>query len=68
MNILYSTDCPKCKILEKILNDNNVEYDVIKDENIMVEKGFTSVPILELDNNTMSFSEAVKYFNNKGDM
>ncbi len=65
MSILYSTDCPKCKILEGVLKNKGVEYEVVKDQDLMIEKGFMSAPMFEMDGKIMSFSEAIKFFNNK---
>lgn len=62
MNIvLYSTHCPKCKILESRLKENNIEYEEVNDVNLMVDKGFTAVPMLEVDGVIYNFKEAVKW-------
>lgn len=62
MAILYTTNCPKCKVLEKLLNDKNISYKVVSDENVMIEKGFMSAPMLEIDGNALTFSQAMKRF------
>lgn len=64
MITLYSTNCPQCQILEKKLDLAHIQY--IIDENIetMQAKGFTSAPMLEVDNVTMNFSEAVRWLKN----
>jgi glutaredoxin len=61
----YSTHCPKCKILEKKLQDNNIDYEEINDENEMIAKGFMSVPMLEVNGKVMGFAEAIKWVNGK---
>ena len=62
MNILlYSTKCPKCKVLEAKLKQSNIEYEEINDVNLMVDKGFTAVPMLEVDGVIYNFKEAVKW-------
>ena len=62
---LYTTHCPKCKVLETKLNQKNIKYEEIDDINIMQEKGFDTLPILELDNNDLlDFVRANKYINN----
>ena len=64
MITFYHTDgCPKCKILEKALLDKNIEFESIKDENVMIEKGFTSAPMLEVDGKALTFPQALKYIN-----
>lgn len=61
--ILYSTGCPKCIILEKKLNEKNIEYDEITDVDLMQDKGFMTLPMLEVDGNTMDFGAAVRWVN-----
>ena len=62
---LYSTGCPKCKILTQKLNEKNVEFDVVDDVDLMISKGFTSMPMLEVDGNVMNFMNAVKWNNER---
>ena len=59
--VLYSTKCPKCKVLETKLNKSNIEFEEINDINLMVEKGFKSAPILEVDGVAYNFKEAVEW-------
>jgi glutaredoxin len=65
MIIMYSTHCPKCLILEKKLNEAGVDYKVCEDQQIMEEKGFDFMPVLEVDGQIMGFGEAVKWVNNQ---
>ena len=65
MITLYSTHCPKCKILEKKLNDANIEYIVCDDRELMAQKGFDFMPVLEVDSQIMGFGEAVKWVNER---
>lgn len=65
MITLYSTHCPKCRILEKKLNEAGVDYKICDDKQIMIEKGFDLMPVLEVDGQTMEFSEAVKWVNER---
>lgn len=62
--ILYSTGCPKCNILTKKLDEKHLNYKTIDDEKLMLEKGLTEVPWLEVEGNMMNFSTAVKWVNN----
>lgn len=57
--ILFSTNCPKCKILEKILKEKNINYDY-GDIQEIIDKGFCEAPILKVDNNYYSFSDSIK--------
>lgn len=59
--ILYSTNCPKCKVLEKKLDSTGINYKIITDEDLMISKGFTSAPMLEVDGLLMDFGNAVRW-------
>lgn len=61
--ILYSTHCPRCLVLEEKLEDADVEFSIVEDENAIKDKGFLSAPILEVDGECMDFSKAVKWVN-----
>lgn len=64
MVTFYSTHCPKCAVLEKKLQQNNISYEEINDVNVMTQKGYKSVPMLEVDGVSMDFNAAVKWINN----
>lgn len=65
--ILYSTNCPKCKILEKKLTEKNIKFT--KNNNVidMTELGIDQVPILSIDGKLLSFVEANKWINERED-
>lgn len=63
--VLYSTHCPKCKILETKLKDKGVTYDEVNDVDAMIAKGMKSAPGLEVDGVVMDFGEAIKWVNQK---
>ena len=58
---LYSTHCPRCNVLEKKLDQNGIRYEVIEDEQTIINKGFMTVPMLEVDEKVMDFSEAIRW-------
>lgn len=60
---LYTTDCPKCKILESKLKAKNIEYTKVTDIEVMQKKGFKQAPMLEIGNMVLSFQSAVNYLN-----
>ena len=62
--ILYSTHCPKCEVLEKKLKVKNIEYEEVNDVGIMLNKGYTNVPVLEIDGKSMDFKTANDWINN----
>lgn len=61
--ILYTTNCPRCVILEKKLNEKNIPFKIETDISILVDKGFTTAPILDNNGWFMDFNEAVKWVN-----
>ena len=58
--ILYTTNCPRCKVLEAKLNAKNISYDICSDVNVMEEKGFMEAPMLEINGVVYSFNDALK--------
>lgn len=63
--ILYSTNCPKCNVLEKKLQSKNIDFEICNDVDLMLSKGIQQAPYLEVDNELMDFSKAVKWVNEK---
>ena len=61
--ILYTTGCPKCKILQKKLDSKGIQFDISEDVDFMIEKGFTSAPVLEVDGEFLQFKEANDWIN-----
>lgn len=61
--ILYTTNCPKCKILEAKLNSKNVKYKVESNIDKMLAKGLMSAPGLEVNGQLMDFITANKWIN-----
>jgi len=64
--VLYSTGCPKCRVLEKKLNTDEIEYSISDDINVLVEKGFQSAPVLDVDGDFLEFKDAVNWIKNRG--
>jgi glutaredoxin-related protein len=62
--ILYSTGCPKCNVLKKKLAAAGIDYDEETNVEIMESLGISAVPVLKINNQLLSFTEAVKYINN----
>lgn len=58
---LYTTDCPKCRLLKKKLDQKKVKYNEVTDVQEMISKGFKSVPVFEVDGENFSYEEAVAY-------
>lgn len=60
---LYSTHCPKCNVLKKKLKTKNIEYEEVNDVEVMKEKGYLTVPVLEVDGESMNFKKASDWIN-----
>lgn len=61
---LYSTGCPKCKVIEKKLGQKNIQYEKINDVAVMQRLGFTSAPVLEVDGKYLNFGDANRWIMN----
>lgn len=61
MVTLYSTHCPRCVVLEKKMDQKGIKYNMIDDQNRIINKGFMTVPILEVDGEVMDFKRAVDW-------
>ena len=58
---LYSTNCIKCKQLEKRLNERQINYKICTDINIMKNLGISAVPYLQVNDELMDFAHAWKW-------
>ena len=67
MITLYSTNCPKCKVLEKKLDQANIAYSLNTTFNVedIIARGFEEVPLLEVNGELLKFTEAVNWINNQ---
>ena len=63
--ILYSTGCPKCKVLVAKLNAKNIKYNTVSDVDIIISKGISTVPVLEVNGTIMDFKTAVEWINER---
>ena len=61
--ILYSTGCPKCRVLKTKLDKKNINYIENNDVEEMIELGFDLLPVLKVDNDIMNFTEANDWIN-----
>ena len=65
---LYTTNCPKCLVLEKKLESKKIDHkkveDIEKILEIAKEQGINTAPILEIDGEYLDFSHANTYINN----
>lgn len=59
--ILYSTHCPQCTVLENRLKEKEIPYEKITDKAKMISKGFSRVPMLDVDGRVIGFKDAIKW-------
>ena len=62
--MLYSTGCPRCRVLEKKLNDVGIRYSKVEDVDLMIANGMMSAPMLEVNGETMDFAKAMMWIQN----
>ena len=61
MVVLYTSHCPRCEILKKKLDKAGITYEIFDNVDEMIAMGFTTVPMLKVDDKIMNFKEAVKW-------
>ena len=64
--ILYSTHCPKCKVVEKKLMQANIQYEIVDAKQpeiieMLFNKGHRQMPVLEVNGEMKNFSEIIKW-------
>lgn len=65
--ILYSTNCPKCRVIAKKLEQKNIDFTEIdcKADTTYIEvlsgKGFKSMPVLQVGEKYLDFMQANKW-------
>ena len=63
--VLYTIDCPKCKILERKLKDKGIAYETVRDLDTMLAMGMSSAPMFSADNELMDYKAALEWLKNK---
>ena len=48
-------------MLKAKLDEKGIKYDTVTDEQVMLDKGFMSAPLLDVDGNIMTFKDAVDW-------
>lgn len=62
---LHSNGCPNCKVLEAKLKDKNIEFEKNSDLTKIIDAGFRSVPVLEVDGMFYGYLKAISWVNKK---
>lgn len=59
--IMYTTGCPKCRVLQRKLDAAHVEYEEHNDMAEMLSLGLRAAPTLSVDGELMDFNKACKW-------
>lgn len=62
--VLYSTGCPKCKVLKAKLDNTWIKYEIVDDVDEMLSLGISTVPCLGVDGKVLNFKESMKWIDN----
>ena len=63
--ILYSTGCPKCKVLKMKMDAKGIQYTENSSVDEMLKLGIKSAPILSVNGELMDFNSALTYIKGK---
>ena len=61
--VFYTTNCPKCHVLEAKLKQKNINYITNTDIDEMEALGLMSAPALKIGDKVLPFGEANKWIN-----
>ena len=61
--VLYSTGCPRCKVLRQKLDSKGISYTVNSSVEEMLALGISQVPILSVDGELLPFTKAIEWVN-----
>lgn len=60
---LYTTHCPQCRALESKLDKKSIQYETCDNTEEMKQLGFKAAPMLQVDDQYLNFSQAIKWVN-----
>lgn len=61
--IMYTTHCPRCEVLKTKLLNKKIVFEEETSVAKMKELGIDNVPILNINGELKSFTEAIKWIN-----
>jgi glutaredoxin len=63
----YSNNCPRCRVLKKIMDEKGMEYTLISDIDVIYDvaekANINSMPFAEVDGKILSTTELQEYIN-----
>ena len=62
----YSTHCPRCNVLQKKLDNKNIQYEIHTDTQEMIQLGLINAPALLLENGQLlDFKKSIEWIDNR---
>lgn len=61
--VLFSSGCPKCKVLKQKLDNKKIKYEISEDFDELITQNLQTVPVLKVNGKYYQFSEAIKVVN-----
>lgn len=65
MVTLFSTNCPKCRVLEQKLIAANIDFKIDSNIQEVIDQGFMSAPVLKVDDVYYDFKQGVDWIKNE---
>jgi len=58
----YSTNCPRCHVLQKKLDSKNIQYELHTDTQEMIDLGLVNAPALQLEEGQLlDFKQSIEW-------
>lgn len=65
MTVLYSTNCPRCAVLERKMEQLGIEFEKRTSIDEMLALGMTMAPMLKVDEELLDFNAANEWLNHQ---
>lgn len=58
--VVYTIGCPSCRWLEQNLNNLNIKYETVTDQDKMRELGMTSAPAMKINDGPLMYLPQIR--------
>ena len=65
ITVYTQPNCGKCKVLKAKLQQKGIAYEESQDVDKMQSLGIMSLPAMQVDDQLLTFEEAIKYVNER---
>lgn len=65
MVVLYTTGCPRCKILKKKLDEAGIEHTENNNVDEMLSLGISEVPVLKVNGELLNYNSSIEWLSNR---